>query len=203
MPFGTSVVRCHLCPSHRRSHSLQLLKAVQVVHKRELTASLHFIPSAPCVPPDPHLCFCLIQGIPLSPSSKTAHLQLCCPTFPFATLPCKRPPLHSLTLSSFLMPGLLCSHATLLYMPHSFLYLLARYKASPCIWAFLLPLPSYNSSEVAHRPNAPPPKEGREQWGWGKQLLGNTEPCLAEIIIPEERGKAGKMKLKKPCDRCH
>lgn len=139
MPSGTSVVRCNLRRSPRRSHSLQLLKVEQVLHKRGLTAFLHFIPSAPCVPSDPHP---LLLSHP--PSSKTAHLQLCCPTFPFAILPCKRPPLSSLTLSSFLMSGLLCSQSftchTLFYIFLLGIRFLHVLEPSCCLFHLTTPL---------------------------------------------------------------
>lgn len=46
---GTTTVRCHLCPSPRRSHSSLLLKVEQVLHEQGLLASLCFIPSTHCV----------------------------------------------------------------------------------------------------------------------------------------------------------
>lgn len=76
VPSGTSAARCHLYPSPRRSHSLNLLKVVQCC-----ISGAHCFPSFYSFSP-----LCAIwplspasvssKGFPSSPSSKAAHLLL-------------------------------------------------------------------------------------------------------------------------------
>lgn len=119
--------------------------------------------------------------------------------FPFSTLPYARSPHSSLTLSSFLTQGLLCNHSFTCPTFFCIFFLGKRFphaiEPSCCLF-----LPSQNSSEVAYRSSAPSLEVGGEECSWGKQLLDSIEPCLAEVVIPGERGKARTMRLKKALD---